>query len=308
MRSASCIAVAAVANATVSPVHVVNTTDTWSDRLAEVRGATERRVAEYLIRSGSRAASMTAQEIAGAVQTSDATVVRTAKSLGFGNLRELRRALAESDESDLSAQFHATIQDSSGPQSILDAAIERQMDSLRALQRRVPAESFSEACDVLAAADHIWWCGTGPSAYLADYGAFLCRRLGTPSGSLTHAGTDHADELLALESNHAVVLLAYGRIHRYVQVLLSHAAAVGVPVVLVTDVLGPRLSQPVRVRLDAGRGAPALFASHGQTIVLVESLVLAVAAADSVRSELALATLNSLRRALAGTPLDVDPA
>ncbi len=250
---------------------------------------------------------MTAQEIAVAVGTSDATVVRTARSLGFGNLRELRRALAESDESDLSARFHTVIRDSSGPQSILDGAIERQIEGLRGLQRRVPVESFSDACEVLATAGHIWWCGTGPSALLADYAAFLCRRLGAPSGSLTHAGTDHADELLELESNHAVVLLAYGRIHRYVQVLLSHAAAVGVPVVLVTDVLGPRLAEPVRVCLEAGRGAPASFASHGQTIVLVESLVLAVAAADPVRSDRALATLNSLRRALAGTPLDVDP-
>ena len=302
------MAVASVVNATVSPVYVANTTETWSDRLGEVRGATERRVAEYLIRAGSRAASMTAQEIAGAVGTSDATVVRTAKSLGFGNLRELRRALAESDDSELSARFHATISDSSGPQSILDAAIERQMDGLRALQRRVPAESFSQACEVLSSAAQIWWCGTGPSACLADYGAFLCRRLGRPSGSFTHAGTDHADELLALESNHAVVLLAYGRIHRYVQVLLSRTAAIEVPVVLVTDVLGPRLAQPVRVRLDAGRGAPALFASHGQTIVLIESLVLAVGAGDSARSERTLRTLNSLRQALAGTPVDVDPA
>ncbi len=251
---------------------------------------------------------MTAQEIAAAVGTSDATVVRTAKSLGFSSLRALRRAVAESEESDLTSRFHTTIEDSTGARSMLDAAIDQQVEGLLALARRIPAPVFAEACAVLTQARRIWWCGTGPSASLAEYAAFLCRRMGTPSGSLTHGGTDHADELLALSSDDAIVLLAYGRIHRYVRVLLSHAAHIGVPVVLVTDVLGPRLAEPVRVRLDAGRGAPASFASHGQTMVLLESLVLSVAAADPSRSERSLATLNALRHSLAGTPLDVDPA
>ncbi len=297
-----------VVNATFSLMHVAEATDSWSARLQRVSGATQRQVAEYVIRMGARAASMTAQEIAAAVGTSDATVVRTAKSLGFSSLRELRRAAGESEESDLTARFHTAIEDGAGDRSFLDAAIDQQVEALRALQRRISADGFAEACAVLAQAQRVWWCGTGPSASLAEYAAFLCRRLGTPSGALTHAGTDHADELLAVAGDDAIVLLAYGRIHRYVRVLLRHAAHMGVPVVLVTDVLGPRLAEPVRVRLDAGRGAPASFASHGQTIVLLESLVLSVAAADPPRSERALATLNALRQSLAGTPMDVDPA
>jgi hypothetical protein len=50
-----------------------------------------------------------------------------------------------------------------------------------------------------------------------------------------------------------------------------------------------------------------LFATHGPTIVLVEALVLAVAAADPARSEGSLGTLNELRRSIAGKRVDVDP-
>jgi hypothetical protein len=50
-----------------------------------------------------------------------------------------------------------------------------------------------------------------------------------------------------------------------------------------------------------------MFASHGQTVVLIESLVLGAASADPERSEAALTTLNSLRHELAGVPMDVDP-
>jgi hypothetical protein len=61
------------------------------------------------------------------------------------------------------------------------------------------------------------------------------------------------------------------------------------------------------VELHAGRGTQGLFATHGPTIVLVEALVLAMAAADPARSEASVAVLNDLRHALAGKRVDVDP-
>ena len=51
-----------------------------------------------------------------------------------------------------------------------------------------------------------------------------------------------------------------------------------------------------------------MFASHVQTVLLIESLVLGAAGGDPQRSESALATLNSLRHELAGVPIDVGPS
>ncbi len=251
---------------------------------------------------------MSAQEIADAAGTSDATVLRAAKTLGYANLRELRKALAEHiEEPDLSTRLHATIGDSPTPHELLTTAVDRHVDALNTLIRRIPAHDFDDAVAVLARADHIWWSGTGPSAHLAEYAAFLCRRLGASSGAFTHAGTDHADELLSVQRGDAVVVLAYGRVHPYVRVLLRRAADVGAEVVLITDTLGRHVTAPVTVRLDAGRGAPSLFATHGPTIVLLEALVLAVAATQPERSDASLSVLNELRRSLAGKRLEVDP-
>jgi DNA-binding MurR/RpiR family transcriptional regulator len=285
-----------------------NTTGRLDSRLDRITSPAERRVAEYLVQAGSKAAPMSAQEIAAAVGTSDATVVRTAKTLGYANLRELRRALADdNDETDLATRLQATIGDSPSAHDVLASAVERHLEALDTLLRRVPAADFDKAAGVLAGATHIWWCGTGPSAHLASYAAFLCRRLGTSSGAFTHSGTDHADELLSLRAGHAVVVLAYGRVHPYVRVLLQHATDVGARVVLVTDTLGRRLTVPIAAQLNAGRGTPGLFATHGPTIVLLEALVLATAAAHPDRSDHSLATLNDLRQSLAGKRLDVDP-
>jgi DNA-binding MurR/RpiR family transcriptional regulator len=291
----------------MTPSHELDTTPGLAARLNRITRPAERRVADFLLEAGARAAPMSAQEIAAAVGTSDATVVRTAKSLGYRSLRDLRRSLSDdATDADLAVRLGATIGGSASAHDVLATAADRQVTALQSLLRRVSAKDFDEAAAILADAKFVWWCGTGPSAHLANYAAFLSRRLGRPSGSLTHAGTDHADELLALESNDAVVVLAYGRIHPYVHVLLQRAAEVGAQVVLITDTLNPRSASPIAAQLRAGRGAPGLFATHGPTIVLLEALVLAIAASDPHRSEDALAALNQLRRSIAGRRVDVD--
>ncbi len=150
------------------------------------------------------------------------------------------------------------------------------------------------------------WRGVGPSAHLAEYGRLLTERIGKPSAALVQTGTSFADEMLTLGPGDAVVVLAYGRLQPHVRVLLERSRALELPVVLITDTLGRKLGAAVHTTLESGRGAPGLFASHGATLVLIESLVLAVAAGDRETAEATLGTLNDLRAALAGRRLDVD--
>jgi DNA-binding MurR/RpiR family transcriptional regulator len=285
-----------------------DTTETLAARLDRVTSPTERRVAEYFVRAGAKAAAMSAQEIAAAVGTSDATVVRTARTLGYDTLRELRRALADDDDdTDLPSRLEATIGSLGTGDNVLGTTINGQLAALGDLVRRITPEAFNDAVELLTSTPQTWWCGTGPSAYLAGYAAFLSRRLGRPAGEFVHSGASHADELLALRPEHVVVVLAYGRIHPYVNVLLRRVRDVNARSILITDTLGQKLSAPADVRLNAGRGTPGLFASHAPTIVLLEALVLATAAADPDVSEAALADLNRLRSELAGRRFDVDP-
>jgi DNA-binding MurR/RpiR family transcriptional regulator len=289
--------------------HVENTTASLAQRLARVSGPAERAVAQYLLDQGPRAATMSAREIAAAVGTSDATVVRAAKSLGYASLRRLREALADrTDGADLTSRLRATLEGTPAAHDVLARTAQHQYRALDLLLGRISPEDFDAATTLLAKAPYVWWSGVGPSAHVAGYGAFLCRRLGKSSGAFTHGGPDNADELLALERRHAVVTLAYGRIHPTVRVLLAHAGEVGAKTVLVTDASHPRLPHPPDIVLDAGRGAAELFATHGPTIVLVEALVLAIAADEPGRADRSLTTLNDLRHAIAGRRVDVDPS
>ncbi len=288
---------------------VANATDTYADRVAE-RGAelapAERRVAELLLDLGPEATLLSAAALADQLGTSDATVVRTAKSLGYSGLAELRRALASyGDNPPLGERLRRTLEQTPSGE-LLASAIRNHLSALETLNHNVSSQAFQDAVAILAGRDRVVWRGVGPSAHLAAYGQLITQRIGKPSSALVHTGTSFADELLALAPGDAIVVFAYGRLQSHVRVLLERAEALTVPVVLVTDTLGRKLDDAVDVTLQCGRGTPGLFASHATTLVVIEALVLAIAATHQAESGASLTELNELRADLAGRRIDVD--
>ncbi len=282
--------------------------DTFAERLA-ARGddlaPAERRVAEHLLEVGSGATLLSAAALAERLGTSDATVVRTAKALGYRGLGELREALASQGNPPPGERLRRTLAHTP-PDEVFASTLANHVAALDALTRNIPAEKFQSAVGALAPSRRVVWRGVGPSAHLAAYGQVLTERIGKPSTAFVHTGTSFADELLALARGDAVVLLAYGRIQAHVRVLLDRAGELEAPVVLVTDALGRRFDAKVHTTLQSGRGVPGRFASHGTTLVLIEAIVLGLAAADRARSDASLEKLNELRAALAGRRIDVD--
>ncbi len=233
-------------------------------------------------------------------------MIRTAQALGYPGLGELRRSLANRyTDVPLAERLRDTLADTP-PDQVLARTISNHLAGLQVLADRVTPEMFDEAVGILGASTRVVWRGIGPSAALAQYGQLLCGRIGRPSSSMTQMGTSFADELLSLQPTDAVVVLAYGRLQAHVLVLLDHAASLGIRVILVTDQRPAKLADRVELVLESGRGIPGLFASHTATLVLIEALVLGLAASDQGAAEGSLAHLNDLRASLAGRRLDVD--
>jgi DNA-binding MurR/RpiR family transcriptional regulator len=249
---------------------------------------------------------LSAAVLAERLGTSDATIVRTAKALGYTGLAQLRRALVQhTSDPPLGERLRRSLEQAPR-EELFATAVANHLAALEALTRNVSNDRFLEAVAVLGAADRIVWRGVGPSAHLAAYGQLLSGRVGKPSSVFVHTGTSFADELLTLAPGDAIVVLAYGRLQSHVRVLLERAETLELPVVLITDTVARGLGSAVRTTLECGRGAPGLFASHATTLVMIEALVLSLAAGDRETAEESLGELNDLRAALVGRRLDVD--
>ncbi len=159
-------------------------------------------------------------------------------------------------------------------------------------------EKLVAAVRVLGAAERIVVFGIGPSGLLARYTSLLLARVGRQARCLDATGIGLADQLLDLRPGDALLLLAYGRAYKEVTATIGQAREMRLPMVLVTDSLESRLARHADVIVPAQRGRAEHVALHGATLVVLEALVLGLAAADRPGALAALERLNVLRQAV----------
>ncbi|QUQ72459.1 MurR/RpiR family transcriptional regulator [Kutzneria sp. CA-103260] len=255
----------------------------------------ERIVAEYLRDHGRYAIFATADQIGSATRTSDATVVRTAKSLGFSGLLDLRRALASEVvvETNAVRNFH-DLHGESVVAQVFAEAIER----LTVTSRLVDDSSFAAAVDLLAGAREVLGFGLGGSGLLARYLAIRLIRMGRRARASWATGFQLADDLLGLAADDVVVLYTPSRILGEIEVVLDHARSVGARVLLISSSLGALFADRVDVTLAAPGSTTNFTGEMLSAEVLTDALLLELASRDETRATQASEGLAKLRSEL----------
>ncbi len=274
---------------------------------SDVLTATERRVARYLSEHPQQAAFASAEEIARATGTSDASVVRTAKALGFEGLPGLKRSLQGHLEALLTPAnrlHNAMTSYTDGPEGVLAATLSERVDLINDLGRTLDPAAFRRAVEVIVNARETVVFGIAGHVSLVEYTATRLIRIGYRARSASDTGFQLADRLLPLERDDAVLVIAHNRVVREIRVILDHAASVGAPVILLTETLGEALKDRAEVVLSAAVGRPGTYGGQTTTLIVLEALTMAVAAHDQDRSMKAITRMNQLREDLNGHPVD----
>lgn len=284
---------------------------TFDERVAaglEGLSPAERRVARFFQENREEVLVASATELAAHVGTSDATVVRTTKALGYSGLEELRRQLADELRLSLSpaSRLVRTLgKIDGGAATALELALAIHRKSLEDLGRDVSPSLFEAAVDRLTEARRIFIFGIGPSSALADYFAIQLRRFGLSGGSLRNTGLLLADDLQQMAKGDLVVILAYSRIYGELKALLEQGDQLGIPKILLTDSLGPALRGRVDLVLPVARGRADSLSMHTATLALMEALLVGVAARRPVETVASLKRLNDLRTRIAGQAMEL---
>lgn len=277
----------------------------FSERLSAVNAAltpTERRVIDYLVKNRETALLVSAADMARAIGTSDATVIRTARKLGFSGLEELRRALAGDLRRDLSLSdrvANALRQSGEGPAGALSQSIQILRATLDALEE-TDAADLEAAITILCQARRAHIFGIGPSGHIAGYLATQLVRLGCDARALRHTGLQFADDLIGIGAGDAVLAMAYDRPYPEVTALFDCAIALDVPLILVTSP-GPILPDyRADLVLRVARGRSDGFGLHAGTLALLEAIAVAFAARQPDNARSSLDRLNAARARLSG--------
>ena len=269
---------------------------------------TERDIVKFLQANREETLIASASALAARIGTSDASVVRTAKALGYAGLDELRQAVAAELRQNLSpaSRLVRTLGDAGGTvESAMAATLAVHVQTIERLRQDISPQLFEAAVAQLAAAQRILIFGLGPSSALADYFAIQLGRFGIDGGSLKHTGLLLADDLHRLKTGDVVVILAYGRVYRELDALLARTEQLGIATLLLTDSLGEALRKRVDLILPVARGRADQLSMHTTTLSLIEALLVGMAARRPAETIANLELLNDLRAKIAGQSMDL---
>jgi len=284
---------------------------TFEERVTERFGQmspAEQRVVRFFQANREEVLIASAAALAAKAETSDATIVRATRALGFAGLDDLRRTLADELRSSLSPaeRLTRTLGEVGGS---LSAAFEVTLDihlrSLESLRRAITPELFEKAVDGIAGARRILVFGIGPSSAIAHYLVVQLGRFGLDAASLTNTGLLFADDLRKLRRGDLIIMLAYGRVYAELAALLDEVHRCGLRSFLLTDTLAATLRHRVDLVLPVARVHAEMLSMHTATLGFIEALLVGVATKRPGETLASLKELNEVRERLAGTPMNL---
>lgn len=286
-------------------------TTSLHQRIADKWGAlrpTEQRVAEFLRNNRHEALLGSASALAEKIGTSDATVIRTTKALGYESLDAMRRAVAAEDAPTLTpaarlSRTLAEIGDDVG--AAFAATLDIHAQALERLRQDVTSDQFARVVERIIGAECTFVFGIGPSSSMADYLALQLGRFGLRARSLTRTGLLFADDIRQLRAGDGVIVFAYSRPYAEVAVLLDVARRLKLPTSLVTDTLAVQGAHKADDVLLVARGRAEMMSMHTATLALIEAMLVGVATRRPKQTIDSLQRLNDLRSRITGEPMDL---
>jgi len=268
----------------------------------------ERRVARFFRDNREEVLMASASALGEQTGTSDATVIRAAKGLGFAGMGELRRALAQElrhTPSPANRLAHTLREVGDDLPIAFEATLDMHQRALEHLRRDIRPEHFRAAVRHIVDARRVFVFGIGPSSAVADYFAIQLGRFGIEATSLTQTGLLLADGLLKLQEGDALMIFAYGRVYPELTAILDQSDRRGVSKILFSDTLTAKLRDRVDLALHVERGRADMLSMHTATFGLIESLLVGVALTQPDKTMASLTSLNELRAKVVGRRMDL---
>jgi len=244
---------------------------------------------------------LSAQELGVASKTSNATVVRTLQSLGYAGLAELKDLVAAPFQSGMRTdRLRDRIESTGGdPKQVWDGVIAEATERIELLKTQLSMDSYEKAVQLMLEAREITTYGFGANYVVAEHLTLKLRRLGRHSRCIQTAGFRLADDLMAIERDDVVIVVAPGRVLGDAEVVIDRARAVGARTILLCDpAVGEARAGDVTVALHVPNTATGMTAEVLTVIITTDALAQAVAAADPEHTLESAHTLETLRQQL----------
>ena len=258
--------------------------------------ASNRRVADFLLRNPVRATAWGIEELAGHTQTSTATLSRFARAMGYSGFAALRAGMAEALQHALQPVFQPVekLRGAVGRKSALAHAgnpviaesLESSLNNLHTTASGLPLMRLATIAKVLSAAKCVYTAGFGLSAHLSAMLALdlqpFCPQL---VNVVEFGGTEvAAGRLMNISKGDVLIVISLPRYASDAVQLARYARDRKAYLIAITDSMASPLANIANETLLAAATHPVLASSSTAALLVIEALVttLMVSRADHV--------------------------
>lgn len=257
----------------------------------------EKRIADYMRQNQDEAAFLSAGEIAETLDLSEATMVRFARTLGFDNYPALRTCLQEKYRLLIthSARLRSRLGDLSESGDIFERLVASEINFLTESLQTIDRQAFNAAVELLRTHQRVFIFGLGPSISLVDQLEIRLTRSARHVIPMKTSGRELLEPLLLMNRDDLLIAIGFVDVTPSLKMILEQATQHKTPVILITDTLGPLISNKATVTLSARRGPVSAFHSLTIPMTIINALLLALSSVDQERVMGNLDKLDHLR-------------
>jgi DNA-binding MurR/RpiR family transcriptional regulator len=237
-----------------------------------------------------------ASEVGELADTSSATVVRCAQKLGFKGFHDLKIALAQ--ELAIFEQDRLDDRAAEDPRTAALASVSRaSAEAVRDVTALVDPEEFDAVVRAISAARPVLFSGVGTSAPVCQDAAYRFAAIGVPAEAHADIHVQHLRAALLGADGICVIVSHSGSTHEVLDIC-NAARDSGATTVAITSFARSALTDLVDHVILAGTREMSFrleaMASRVAHLVLLDALVMAVAASDEARTEAALKSYSDV--------------
>lgn len=241
--------------------------------------ASNRAIAEHLLRNPVRGASLSIEDLAAASGVSTATLSRFARHLGYGGFPDLRAALADTLQSVLRPveKLRGALDRAEGAAPMREG-LEDTLANLRGTAEGLDPAAIGRIVARLTGARCVYVMGFGLSAHLAGFLALglqpFCQHI---VNVVEYGGTENAaGRLMNLGPDDVLIAISFPRYATDAVHLARYAADQGATIFAITDSAASPLVPLAGETLIAQATHPVLSSSNVAALLVIEALVAAL--------------------------------
>lgn len=242
-----------------------------------------KRIADFVLSSGEKAARMTAASLAEVVGVSESTVVRFAIDLGYAGYPEFTKALGQYVSAKLTAAERIEFTKLSlDPEDILAYVFNSDMNKLKTTLSGIDKKSFDSSINAIMNARKIYIIGMRNASYIAGFLGFNLNFIFDNVETITsNAMTDLFEQLINIDENDVVLGISFPRYSRRTVNALKYAKSCGAKVIAMTDGNNSPLNEYADYSLCAASDMASFADSLVAPLSLVNSIIVALASLKS---------------------------